>query len=101
MISTEHSDTLRISYLQGQKERHDFNAVIAPINIITHEQIIDVWAFPSDSKHLQEIIILPVNISNNCARGWNANNIWLSGKKFLRLREENQERKSPTTNSTY
>lgn len=53
--------------------------MIASIHIISHEQVIGVWAIPSYSEKLQKVLKLAVNVSTDCHRALH----WLNIGLFL------------------
>lgn len=48
VVSSQDSDSVSIPDLQGNKECHSLDTVIASINVISHEEIIRVWWLASN-----------------------------------------------------
>lgn len=65
MVATQNSYPGWIADLEGNQKRHRFHRVIASIHIVTHEKIICVWNFPSNSKQLHQVMELTVYVSTN------------------------------------
>jgi len=65
VISSQNSDSIFVSAFEGNQKRHSLDRIVPTINIITHEKIIGVRAFASNSKEFDEIVELSVKISAN------------------------------------
>ena len=50
VITTEKSNTIRVSNFQTQKKKPCFDTVVAPVYIIAHKQIASLWTVSSDAK---------------------------------------------------
>lgn len=50
MISPKNGNAASVSNLQGDKQRDRFQRIVSSIDIVSHKQIIGVWARSSDSK---------------------------------------------------
>ena len=86
VVTTEDGDALRISDLESNEQRDCFDGVIASIDVVscnecqhelslcgkvqTHEEVISVWVWPSNSKKLHQIVELTVYISTDCDRAF-------------------------------
>lgn len=65
VVATQNSYPGWIADLEGNQKSHRFHRVIAPIHIVTHEKIICVWNFTSNSKQLHQVMELTVHVSTN------------------------------------
>ena len=44
--------------------------MIAPINIVAHEQVVRLWTVASNAEELQKILELPMDIATDCNRAF-------------------------------
>lgn len=91
MISSEDSDSARVSDFQSYKKGHSLNRVITSINVITyierlesrsnsgrvsgvygqehtHEEVVGIWIWSTNSEQLHQVMKLTMNISADSDR---------------------------------
>jgi len=66
VVPSKNGNAMWKSNLQRHKKRNCFHGKITSIDIISHEKIVGVGAFPSNSKQFGEIVKLAVNVSADC-----------------------------------
>lgn len=52
--------------LQSNKKCYSFNAIVATIDVIAHEQIVCVGQVSTDAEQLDQIVKLAVDVAANC-----------------------------------
>jgi hypothetical protein len=62
VITAEDADPISETYLEGKKQRHDFDALVAPVHVVAHEAVVCPRQFSADLKDLHQVVELPVNI---------------------------------------
>jgi hypothetical protein len=62
MVASEKCNSLRVSQFQQHQVCNCLYAKIASINVISKEQIVCVRDFPTNSKKLDQVVKLPVDI---------------------------------------
>jgi hypothetical protein len=87
VVTTEDCDALRISDFEGNEEGDGFDGVVSSINIIacaqesafivvaleeflTHEEVVGIRVWTTNSKQLHQVMELTVNISADCHRAF-------------------------------
>ncbi|KAH3671911.1 hypothetical protein OGAPHI_000097 [Ogataea philodendri] len=63
MISSKNSDSSWIPNFHSHQVADRLHRVVSSVDVISHEQIVCVWARPSDFEQLHQIVELAVNIS--------------------------------------
>lgn len=63
MVSPQQEKVLRILYLIGQQQADRLQAVLAPVHIVSQEQVVGLGREASVLEKSQQIIILPVNVA--------------------------------------
>lgn len=63
MISSDKSDSLGVSHLEGQQEQERLDRVVASIDEIAHEQVVGVGALASHLEELHQVVELSVNVT--------------------------------------
>ena len=77
MVSAKKIDTVRVSNLQSEEKKKRLHTVITSINIVAQKQIIRIRTVSTESKELQDVVELAVDISTNLLfrrLGWNYSN---------------------------
>jgi hypothetical protein len=64
VVSAKKTDSVRVSDLVKQQESHRLNAMMASINIVSEEQVVDIRNVSSNFEHLHHVPELSVDISN-------------------------------------
>ena len=86
MISSQDSNSIFVSYLQGDEKSDSLDAVVSSINIITHKKIIGVRYVASNFEKFHKIMKLAMDVTtdnNGCS---NRDNIGLFLKYFFGLK---------------
>lgn len=65
MVAAKNRHAIFVSNLEGDEQRDGFDGIITAVNIVSHEQIIGVWARSADPHQLVEIVQLPVNVATH------------------------------------
>lgn len=65
VISSDKSNSLWVSDLEGQEEEECLNGVVASIDEISHEEVICVWALATHFEKLLQIVELTMDITTN------------------------------------
>merc|ERR1719422_243382 len=63
MVATDQSNPICIPHFEGQQQQKCFDAVEPAIHKIAHEQVVRVWAVPSNLEQFDQIIELPVDVT--------------------------------------
>jgi len=50
-------------YLQRNQQRHGFDAVVAAVDVVSHEEVVSVGRLASDLEQLHQVVKLAVDIS--------------------------------------
>ena len=69
MISTQDCYSLPEANFEGDEESHGLHAVVAPVHVVPHEEIVGVQAPSAHPEELQQIIELTVHVTTYCHRG--------------------------------
>lgn len=85
MVTTENGDTVAVADLKGDEEGDSLNTVVAPVDVIAHEEIVGVGDIAADFKQLHEIMKLAVDVSTDDNGGADGDNIGLIDEDFLSL----------------
>ena len=65
VVAPENGNPVSISDLECDQQCDRFHAVIAPIDVIAHKQVISVRAIASDLEQLDQIVELAVDVATN------------------------------------
>jgi len=68
VVASENGDSVLEADLVAHQQGYCLHRVIAPVHVISHEQIIRVRRPPSYSKELHEIVELAMDVPANCDR---------------------------------
>ena len=71
MVATQDGDALRIAYFERYQQRHRLNAVVTSINVIAHEQVVGVRCVATNSKELDQVMELAVDVAADGDRAGN------------------------------
>lgn len=77
VISSEDCDSVSESHLESDEKGDSLEGVVASVDIITHEEVIGVWAISANSKKLHEIMVLPMDVPTDGDGGFHLGNIAL------------------------
>jgi len=65
VVSAEQSDAGWVPYLQGDHQRHCFDAVVTAVDVIAEEEVVCIWKLTADAEELQKIVELTVHITSD------------------------------------
>lgn len=57
------------------QQRHALDAVVASVDVVTHEEVVCVRTTTADLKQLCQIVELPVDVPTDCNRAAHGDNI--------------------------
>lgn len=83
VVSSEESDSIFVSDLERDEERHTFYREVTSINVIPKEEVVRIRNFPSNTKQFHQIMKLSMNISTNRNRTAHCLHIRFMLKNFL------------------
>merc|ERR1740121_2325304 len=63
MVSADQCDPIGIPHFQRKQQQKCLHAVETAVHKITHEEIVRVWAIPSNLEQLHQVIELPMNVT--------------------------------------
>jgi hypothetical protein len=65
VVATEQVDMVRVFYLVGEEQTHDFNSILASVYKVSYHEILVLWrSSTTEIKNAQKIIKLPMNVSH-------------------------------------
>lgn len=70
VIATEDRNALRVSDFESNKESDCLYGIVTSINVITHEEIVGIGVWSTNSEKLHQVMKLSVNISAYCYRAF-------------------------------
>lgn len=76
------------SHLETDEETDGLYAVVSPVHIVAHEQVVCVRRLPPDAEQLHQIVELAVNIAANCHGAFHILYIAFFGQDLLGLLTE-------------
>ena len=65
VVSTKKRNAVGVEDLQRKQEQKRFNAVVASVDIIAHEEVIRIGTVASDEEQLLQIVELTVDVSTD------------------------------------
>ena len=83
MISSEDRNSVLVANFQTDKEGHSLDRVIPTVDIITHEQVVGVRWLASNFEEFSKIVELSMDVTTNCHRRRDAQNVFFFLKDFL------------------
>lgn len=63
MVSPQQKEVLWIFDLVSQQKAYGFQRLLAPVYIVTQEQVVAFWREPSILKQPQQVIVLPMDVT--------------------------------------
>jgi len=66
VISAQKNNVLRVLGLEEEQERPRLNRIVAPVNVIAHENVARAGKIASSLEELEEVMKLAVNIAAHC-----------------------------------
>ena len=66
MISTQDCYSLPEANLEGDEESHGLHAVVAPVHVVPHEEVVGVRGLATDAEQLHQVVELTMNIPADC-----------------------------------
>lgn len=70
MVAPYQSNPVRISHLVGEQEQEHLHAVVAPVHVIAHEQVVAVRDVAPHSEQLAQVEQLTMDVPAH--RHWSA-----------------------------
>jgi len=89
VISTKNRHSVFVSTFESNEERNSFDRIVTTVDVVTHEKVIRVGAFASDSEELDEVVKLSVNITANSDRATNRLDVRFVHENFASLVTQN------------
>ena len=65
MVSSKYEEVFRVLDLVGEKQAYCFQRLLAPIDIITEEEVIGFWRETPILEQTEKVIVLTMYISAN------------------------------------
>lgn len=65
VVSTKKRNAVGVEDLQRKQEQKRFDAVVASVDIIAHEEVVRIRTFASDKEQLLQIVELAVDVSTD------------------------------------
>jgi len=65
MIASQQCHMCRISSFQQHEQSERFQAVVTPVNKVTHEDVVGAWHFSPGGKQLEQVMKLTMDVSTN------------------------------------
>jgi hypothetical protein len=65
VITTQDEKVLGIFYLVGQEQTDCFERLLAPIHVVTQEEVVGLWGEATIFKQTKEVIVLAMDITTN------------------------------------
>ena len=63
MISSQDCDSLAEADLEGDQEGDGLHAVVAPVHVVPHEEVVGVGGLAADAEELHQVVELAVDVS--------------------------------------
>jgi hypothetical protein len=76
MISSDKSDALGVSHLEGKQEEESLHRIVTSIHEIAHEEVVCVGALTADFEKFLEVVKLAMDVTTNL---WD----WVKGRKGI------------------
>ena len=89
MIAAEDGDPAAVADLQGDKQGNGLDAVVAPVHVVTHEEIVCVRRLAPNPEQLHEVVELAVHIAADRHRTLDTLNIALHRQNLFRFLAQN------------
>lgn len=86
VVSSENGDAVLVPHFEGDEKRDRFDRIESTINIISHEQIVRVRWFSTNTEELHQIVKLSMDISANCDGAFDRLDIRLVHENLTSLR---------------
>ena len=74
MISTQDCDSLPEADLEGDEEGDRLHAVVAPVHVVPHEEVVGVRGLAADAEQLHQVVELTMHIPADCYWTFHLNN---------------------------
>ena len=89
MVAAKDGDPAAVADLQGDKQGNGLDAVVAPVHVVTHKEIVCVWRLAPNPEQLHEVVKLAVHIAANRHRALDRLNIALFRQNLFRFLAKN------------
>jgi len=63
MVASQHEEVLGVFDLVGQKQTNGFKRLLAPVHVVTEEQVVTLGRETTILKQSQQIIILTMDVT--------------------------------------
>ncbi len=63
MVTPQNADSIRVSNLEANEQRHRLHRVVASVHVVTHEEVVGVWRLSPDFKKLDQVVKLAMNVT--------------------------------------
>ena len=83
MVSSQDCDPGTEPDLQRDEERDRLHAVVAPVHVVPHEQVVGVRRLASDPEQLHQVVELSMNVSAHSHRTLHGLDIALFGQDLF------------------
>ena len=77
MISSQDCDSLAEADLEGDQEGDGLHAVVAPIHVVPHEEVVGVRGLATDAEQLHQVVELTMNIPADCYWTFHLENFYI------------------------
>lgn len=68
VVASQNRDSFLEAHLEANEKGHSLNTIVAPIDVVAHEQVVCVWRATTNFEELHQVMELSVDIAAN--RHW-------------------------------
>lgn len=65
VVASQQADPVPVPDLERDEEKEDLHAVVSPIDVVPHEDVVGIRGLPADLEQLQKVLELAVDVSAN------------------------------------
>ena len=77
MISTQDCYSLPKADLERDEEGDSLHAVVAPVHVVPHEEVVGVRGLATDAEQLHQVVELTMNIPADCYWTFHLENFYI------------------------
>jgi hypothetical protein len=66
VVTTQDGDTVFVTDLERNQQRHGLDRVVTSIDVVTHEEVVGIGWVATDTKELLKIMELTMHIATHC-----------------------------------
>jgi hypothetical protein len=68
MVAPQDGDAIFKAHFQRYQEGHGLDRVVPTVDVVSHQQVVCVWALATNPEELNKVLVLPVYIAAHCHR---------------------------------